>query len=248
MFFLNSAVVIVLQAICVIHCIRKGNSNNWIWLIVFVPLVGAIAYIVSEMFTRSGVEQVQAGVTTVLNPTGKIKKMEQQLRFSDTFSNRVQLADTYLAAGEIKKAIALYEGSLTGAFTENEYVLTQLSSAYFQVQRYADVIASTKKISKLPQFPRSGAHLHYAIALEKAGHPEAAEKEFKLMKVRFAYYESRYQYGMFLLRANRYEEARQVFTDMIEEATQLSPRERRSHRKWMNYAKDQLKMMTAQTV
>src|SRR3954453_12475820 len=146
MFFLNSAVIIILQAICVIHCIRKGNSTNWIWLIIFVPVVGAIAYIATEIFTRSQVEQVQAGVSTVLNPTGKIKKLEQQLKFSDTFNNRVQLADAYLADGQTEKAIALYEDSLTGAFSENEYVLTQLNTAYFQKQQYNDVVAITKRI------------------------------------------------------------------------------------------------------
>src|SRR6476661_2244048 len=192
MFLVNSVIIIVLQAICIIHCIRKGNSNNWIWLIVFVPVVGAIAYIVTEMFTHGQIEQVQAGVTTVLNPTGKIKKLEQQLKFSDTFNNRVQLADAYLADGQTTKAIALYEGSLTGAFTENEYVLTQLSTAYFRMQRYNDVIAITKKIHKLPQYPCSRAHLQYAMALEQSGNTGAAEKEFKRMKVRFAYFESRY--------------------------------------------------------
>ena len=248
MFFINSAVIILLQAICVIHCIRKGNSNNWIWLIIFLPVAGAIAYIVSEVFTLGRVEQVQAGVTTVLNPTGKIKKLEQQLKFSDTFNNRVQLADAYLANGQTEKAIALYEDSLTGAFSENEYVLTQLNTAYFQKQQYNDVIAITKRIYKLPQFPRSRAHLQYAMALAQTHDIEAAEKEFKIMKVRFACFEARYQYGMLLLRADRDEEARQVFKDIIEEATLLSPQEKRNHRKWINLAKEQLKSLSVQTI
>ena len=248
MLFINSAVIILLQAICVIHCIRKGNSNNWIWLIIFLPVAGAIAYIVSEVFTLGRVEQVQAGVTTVLNPTGKIKKLEQQLKFSDTFNNRVQLADAYLANGQTEKAIALYEDSLTGAFSENEYVLTQLNTAYFQKQQYDRVIAITKRIYKLPQFPRSRAHLQYAMALEQTGNTEAAEKEFKIMKVRFACFEARYQYGMLLLRADRDEEARQVFKDIIEEATLLSPQEKRNNRKWINLAKEQLKSFSVQTI
>jgi hypothetical protein len=248
MFFINSAVIILLQAICVIHCIRKGNSGNWIWLIIFLPVAGAIAYILSEVFTSGRVEQVQAGVSTVLNPSGKIKKLEQQLKFSDTFNNRVQLADAYLANGHTGKAIALYENSLTGAFSENEYVLTQLNTAYFQMQRYDDVITITKKIYKLPQFPRSRAHLQYAMALEQTGNSEAAEKEFKIMKVRFACFEARYQFSMFLLRANREEEAGQLLKDIIEEATQLSPHEKRNHRKWINLAKEQLKSLSVQTV
>ena len=26
-----------MQALCVIHCLRKGRPNNWIWLIDFLP-------------------------------------------------------------------------------------------------------------------------------------------------------------------------------------------------------------------
>jgi hypothetical protein len=37
--------------------------------------MGAIAYILTETFTRNGVQQVQAGVTTVLNPNSKMKKL-----------------------------------------------------------------------------------------------------------------------------------------------------------------------------
>jgi len=68
------------------------------------------------------------------------------------------------------------------------------------------------------------------------------------MKVRFACFEARYQYGMLLLRADRDEEARQVFKDIIEEATLLSPQEKRNHRKWISLAKEQLKSLSVQTV
>jgi len=248
MFFFNSSIVIILQIICVVHCLRKGKSTMWIWVIVFLPLVGSIAYIFIEMFNRADVQNVQSGVSAVFNPTGRIKKLEEQLRFSDTFSNRVNLADAYLAIGQTEKAIRLYEGSLTGAFIENEHVLTQLSAAYFQVHRYTDVIAINKKICKLPQYPRSKAHLLYAMALEQTGSNEMAEKEYRLMKIRFDYFEARYRYGLFLAKNNRIHEAHQIFTEMVDEFTQLSSREKRNNREWVNSAKEQLRKLSLQPV
>lgn len=237
-------ITIGLQAICVIHCLRKGNQR-WIWLIVFLPLVGSLIYIFSEMFTGREIQQVQSGLGTVLNPSGRISKLEANLRFSDTFNNRVVLADAYLHTGQIEKAIKLYESSLTGAFEENEHVRSQLIVAYYQQQRYEDVIAMAKKVYKLPQFARSKVHVLYAQALEHTGQYEQAEKEFLTMNGRFSNYEARYQYGLFLAREKRTDEARQLFESMLDEAAHLSTREKKHSRAWLAQAREELKKMNA---
>ena len=84
-------VTVILQAICVIHCIRKGSQQNWIWLIVFLPLIGSVAYLFTEVITRRNIRDMQSGVGEVLSPSGSIKKLEDNLRFSDTFNNRIAL-------------------------------------------------------------------------------------------------------------------------------------------------------------
>lgn len=236
---------IIADAVCIIHCLRRGRENGWIYFIIFVPFIGWIAYLATQMFSGRDLHRAQSGIGAVLNPAGSIKKLEQQLRFSDTFNNRVALADAYLAANKREKAVELYESSLTGAFTENEYVLGQLVVAYFEAGRYSDVITTAKKIYKLPQFARSRAHILYAMALEKAGNPAQAENEFKLMKGRFANYEARYQYGQFLIRAGRGAEAKQLYAEMAEEFGQLTSRERRAGRVWLAQAKGELKKMAA---
>jgi hypothetical protein len=235
---------IVLQAICAIHCIRKGAQNNWIWIIIFLPLIGSVAYIFSEIFTDREIQNVQSGIGTLFNSRGRIKRLENNLRFSDTFNNRIALADAYLADGQTEKAITLYESSLEGNFTENEYVLGQLINAYYQIKRYNDIIPITQKIYKLPQFSLSRQHVLYAIALANTGQPAAAEKEFKMMKARFSNYEARYQYARFMIENNRSEEARLLLKEMIGEVSHLSPRERRHNRHWFTQAKEQLKKLS----
>jgi hypothetical protein len=152
----------------------------------------------------------------------------------------VMLADAYLSIGRTDEAIELYTSSMTGAFTENDYVIRRLIEAYFIKQRYSELIPLAEKIYKNPEFPRSRAQVQYACALGYMGNDEGAEREFKKMKTRFSAFEARYQYGMFLQRTGRKEEARHIFIDMTEEAPHLSARERRSNRAWILKAKEEL--------
>jgi hypothetical protein len=246
MFFQNPNfyyVTIGLQAICAIHCLRRGKQQKWIWIIVFLPMIGCLAYIFMEMFNANDMKNVQSGVGSLLNPTGSIRKLEENLRFADTFKNKVALADAYLATGNIDKAIALYESCLTGSFTEHEHVNKQLIIAYFEVSRFAEIAVIGKKIYNLPQFAHSRAHMIYAISLANTGNNEEAEKEFKLMKGRFSNYESRYQYGLFLNRIGRTEDAKKLFHEMVDETSHLNSRERSQNREWFNKAKDELRKM-----
>lgn len=195
-----------------------------------------------EMFNTSSVQQMQSGMGNIIYPSGKIKKLEKQLQFSDTFNNRVMLADAYLSAGDTDKAIQLYETSLTGAFKENEHVFIQLVAAYYEVQRYNDAIKVARKVYNNPAFHTHG-HVLYAMALDKIGEAKLAEEEFNKMKGKYSYFEARYQYGLFLINKNRAGEAQKIFTDVVNEFSYLSSFEKRNNRIWVNNAKQELKKM-----
>jgi len=246
MFFINNKfyiITIVLQAICVIHCLKKGNQNNWIWLIVFLPFIGCLIYFFSEIITNREIRTVRSGVGEILRPSGSIRKLEENLRFSDSFNNRMALANAYLASGQPREAISLYENSLSGAFSENEEVISQLITAYYMEKRYQDVVKMAEKIYTRPQFPRSKAHILYAMSLAYSGNNEMAEKEFLGMKGRFSNFEARYYYALFLQKNNRNPEAKQVLSEIVEEIPQLGNVEKRYNREWINLSKDMLKKM-----
>lgn len=186
-------------------------------------------------------QNVSAGVSSILNPGGNVKKLERQLQFADTFQNRVQLADAYLGTGQVQKAVSLYEKSLTGNFSENEHILQQLILAYYDEQRFNDVITAAGKIYKQPQFNRSRAHIYYALSLEKTGNLQKAEEEFKKLGGYFSQYEARYQYAKFLQRHQRQGEADKLLKEMLGEESHLGPIEKRDNRYWLNMVKQELK-------
>ena len=237
--------IIGLQIFCAIHSIRRGPTSRWIWIIIFIPVIGCLIYIYSEILSNRSFRGPNIDMGAVINPGGKIKKLEEELSFTDTFTNRMKLADAYLAGGQNEKAAELYKASLTGAFAENEHALAQLMIAYFELQRYDEVIPIGKKLYKLPQFARSKAHIAYALSLESLGRLEEAETEFKAMKGRYSYFEQRYQYGLFLVRNNRDKDAWVIFTEMLNEEQHLGQVEKRSNRKWFALAKNELKNIPA---
>ena len=239
---------VVLQVICVIHCLRRGKQNYWIWVIIFIPIIGSIAYFFTEIFNSRDIHQVQSGVGEVFNPGGKIKKLENNLRFSDTFNNRVVLADAYLKAGQADRAIDLYESSLAGNFSENEYVLSKLIIAYFHKRQYDKIVSIAGKIYKQPTFARSRPHIYYAMALEQVGKPDAAEAEFKLMKGKFANFEARYQYARFLVRDSRREEAMQLLEEINYEYSHLGSIEKRENGQWISLAKQDMKVLKSESL
>ncbi|WP_295667041.1 tetratricopeptide repeat protein [uncultured Mucilaginibacter sp.] len=249
MYFQNYYYIIIgLQIFCGIHSYRRGTLNRWIFLIAFLPLIGSLYYLFSEVLSNKSsfraINKPAIDIGATINPGGRIKKLEEELQFTNTFANKVKLADAYLAAGQTDKAIDLYRSSLTGAFDENEHVMAQLIIAYYAQQRYEEVIPLAKKLYKLPQFARSKAHLLYAQSLENLGKIDEAEAEFKAMKGRYSYFEQRYEYGLFLMRQERDDDARQIFTDILAEEPHLGSVEKKSNRVWLSKAKEELRKIT----
>lgn len=233
-------VVLLLQGICVFHSIRKGTQSKWIWIIVFLPFIGSVAYIFTEIIQKQHLNSVQNGMNTLVNPNGQIKDLEKKFNFSSTFANRVALADAYLSRGAFDRAIELYEPALTGIFDQNEAVIKSLIYAYYRVGRFEDAVRLAPKVANTLDFTKSPANLYFALSLEQIGQIDEAEKEFKKMNQRFSNYEARCAYGDFLVRNGKIEAAITVFQTIVGEAQHMAGREKRSIKAWTAKAQQEL--------
>ena len=235
--------VIGLQGVCAFHSIRRGTQSKWIWIIVFLPLVGSLAYIFTEIIQRRHVSSVQEGVATIINPTGRIRKLERVLKFSDTFANRTALADAYLAGGNYTQAVNLYESCLTHLFSNSEDVIKNLIQAYFHLGRYEDIIQLAPRVAGDLTFLKSPASLMYAISLEKCNLPEQAEQAYAKLNLRFSNYEARYRYGLFLLSTGRRQEALKILQGIIDEAQHMTRSEKGTSTGWIQKAEQTLRSL-----
>jgi hypothetical protein len=238
-------IVLILQALCVFHSVRKGNQQKWIYIIVFLPLIGCLAYIFTEVVRRDDVSNLQTGVAKMVNPTGKVKRLERNFQFSNTFANRIALADAYLEIGWYEKAIELYGPALEGTFAADEHTVKQAIVGYFHLGNYEAIAKIAPRISKSPNFSSSASNLYYAFALEKMGKLAAAENEFKNMEHRFSNYEARYHHGCFLLRLNRMDDAKAIFGEVLDEAAHMTRKEKKVGRGWIKKCQEEFDMLQA---
>ena len=235
--------ILILQAVCVYHCIKKGNQQSWIWLIVFLPAIGCVIYLFTEIITKQDVTAVQSNLDKVIRPTGRIKDLKKALEFSDSFENKVALADAYLNAGMVDEAVVLYKEALTGIFANNPHVLMQLICGYYELNRYDEAVKCAQKVINTADFAKSHARIVYALCLEKTGNLAQAETELSSFKGRYSNYEGRFTYGQFLMRLDRKEEAIALFNEILDEAGRMTYKESKNCKEWFKRTRDELGKM-----
>jgi hypothetical protein len=105
--------VIALQLACAVHCVRSGRNQGWLMLIIFLPMLGSLAYFVIEVLPvyrgHRTVRKVQATVAQKLDPERDLRRAREALEIADTAANHVAVADALCDRGEWAAAIPHYE-------------------------------------------------------------------------------------------------------------------------------------------
>jgi hypothetical protein len=222
--------IIALQGFCIYHSIKNRNPYYWIFLIIFLPLLGSIIYILSQVYSKKNGKKLQNEITNIIHPTMKIKGLEKQLEFADTYQNKVNLADAYFELNDFNNAIKYYESSLIGHFKNDFFVMKSLIVCHSKIEEYDKVIFYAEKIVKNPQFKKSYAQLLYGLALEKMEVFDKAETQLEQTNTRFSNYNERVSYANFLLRRNKLERAKEVLEEILSESQKVTKETKREYK------------------
>ncbi|WP_343669125.1 tetratricopeptide repeat protein [Chitinophaga sp.] len=232
--------IIILQIVCIIHCLKTGK-RDYIYLLIFLPMIGCIIYFVREILPEINRGEFFPNLQRVFFPKAVIREWEHRVRISDTVANKMGLAVAYADQQQYAKAIELAE-ECRKSFPKDLGILQQLGRFYFFDQRYAESIACMEKA-----FAQTNANLvkqedelMYARALEATGMLPPAEDVYKkVIRVHHSI-DAMYHYGMFLKKQNRNKEALQQF-QTIKDEFHLHPRYvRRMNAQWLRLAKREM--------
>lgn len=233
-------VIIALQGFCVYHCYTNRNSYYWILAIIFLPLIGCLLYLFTQVFRKRDIEKVQENLVTAINPSKKIKDLEKKYRFSETFENRVALADAYLDEGLYPEAIGYYEASLKDVFSSDFYVLSKLIEAYYYSSDFENVVDYGEKIRSNSKFRKSKASFLFGMALDKTGNHQLAEEILRHFDSPYSNFMERLELCKFLIRQDKKEEAKDILQEMVLEAENMSNPNYRKNRELIKRAKEEL--------
>lgn len=236
---------LAMEVLLIIHVIKTGRSYFWIYIVLFVPIAGAVAYILVEALpdlvqTPTG-KRVAKDLGTAVNPDKHLRQLTKEAVRTDTVENRFRLAKECLERGRPEEARDLLEGCLTGIHAEDPAILLALAKARFGLRDFAGTVEALDRLRAAdPNFQSTEGHLLYARSLEGLGETDRAVFEFEALAGYFPGEEARCRYGLLLEQAGRRDEAREVFADIVRAVDLGDKAYYRAQKKWYQTAKQQL--------
>lgn len=234
--------VLVAQILCAVHVMKTGRPYYWIFIVVFAPMVGMIAYFVVEILPElSGsrtARSAAAGMGRALDPGRAVREAERNLAMTPTAGNKAALADAYLEVGRADEAAALYRDTLTGVHATDPGLMQGLARAEFARGNFAAVEQVLDDLREAnPNFQSAECHLLYARSLEEQGKVERALHEYGALAPYYPGQEARCRYALLLEKAGEHRESQRLFREICQ-SVEMSPRHaRRLQREWYDIAR-----------
>ena len=219
----------LLQVFCIYHAYKNRKETHWYFIIFFLPVIGGIIYLFTQVFKKQDLEKAQDSITKIVNPTKKINDLEQKLTFSDTHDNKVKLADAYFENNDFQKAINHYEDSLDGLFSKDEYTHRQLVIAYYKTENYKQAISKAIIVVNNNAFKKSEGYYFYGLALVKENQTAKAKAIFKFIDRPFSNYEKRLNYAKYLITLGELNTAKEILQELSNESLQVSKQVKRQN-------------------
>jgi len=234
-------IIAALQIICILHAL-KTNRRDWIYLLIFLPGIGAIIYIIREVLPGWRVSGINSSNMKSFFPSGRIKELERNLKIADTDANKLRLAEEYARQQNFEKAMELTKSCLKGIYANNDGMMLDMGRYAFGAGQYAESLAWLDNALKQKQnkFDKPEDELLYAKALHRSGDLVRAETAYKqIIRVHHSM-EGRYHYGLLLKETGRNEEAKTQFRTVLDERDLHPKHVRHMNAKWVSASRKAL--------
>jgi hypothetical protein len=231
----------VIQALLIVHVIKTGRNQLWIWVLVLLPGVGVIAYVAAELLPemlRSRTAQRTArGFKKAIDPGAQLRRYENEARVAGNVASRQRYAEELVRHGRHDDAIAQYTQALSGLYEHDPNLMLGLAQAQFSK---GDASAARSTLDELihynPEFRSPTGHLLYARSLEAEGNVAKALEEYRVLAPSYPGAEAAVRYAQLLERQGRRSEAQQVARELLEQARIAPGHYRRAQRPWLEAA------------
>lgn len=238
-------VILLLDITLIWHASKTGRLQSWAFIILMIPLAGALAYIVVELvpewFGSPGARQARKRIAGKLDPEKAYRELSDRLAGTDTIASRQALAAECLRIGRFDEAERHYDHVLKLPMgSEPAYALGK-AQAQFGSKRAVDALATLDDLQKRwSDFESAEAHLLYARALVEVGRTEEALEEYHALVAYSPGAEARVRYGMLLHMVGRTAEARLVFNELLLQMKRAPKYLREAQAEWLSIAEKQL--------
>lgn len=233
---------ILLEIACIVHAVRSGRVFPWIYVIIFLPLVGCIAYfaveIVPEFLRGRTARALKSNVRQMADPDRSLREKRRDVELVGSVDAKRALAEEYVQRGAYSDAVALYRGALTGQFCDDPALLLGLARALFLSGDAEGAQANLDALKAADANALSAdAQLLYARALESQGRAVDALGEYQKLVRNFPGEEARCRYAMLLDKTGEHERARNIFSEVVKSVDGAPRHYRKAQKQWHDIAR-----------
>jgi hypothetical protein len=233
--------MIIIQVALIIHVVKTGRNQIWIWVLALLSLPGAIAYIAVEILPellRSRTAQHTArGLRKAMDPGRDLRRYESEARVGSNVASRQRYAQELVRHQRYDEAIGQYREALTGLYEHDPDLMLGLAQAQFGKGDAAAARATLDElIRRNPDFRSPAGHLLYARALEAEGNVPKALEEYAVLAPAYPGAEASVRYAQLLQAQGRRAEAQKVARELLEQARIAPGHYRRAQRPWLDAA------------
>jgi hypothetical protein len=236
---------ILLRVALVVHIVKTGRNTLWVWLVIFEPVIGGLAYFVVEilpglMGSRTA-KRAASGLRKTVDPHRDLREASLKLAVNDSVDSRRKVADQLFDRGRYDEAMEHYRAAMTGIYSHEPLLMLGLAKAQFAKNQITDARQTLDElISNNPDFKSSEGHLLYARALEGEGNADKALSEYKALSKYYSGAEAMYRYASLLKRQGQVEQGNVMLKELLANSELAGAVFRKEQREWLDAAKREL--------
>jgi hypothetical protein len=241
-FFLISWWGIILQALAIVHFIRRRPDFFWLWIILIGGWLGALVYLAVEAAPDAGLLRTSF---KAFPRRKRIRELESAVLDNPSAGNYEELADLYLEEKKYARARQAYDKAIS-ARTDSPDPFYRRAVAAIRMGDFAAAFPDLERVvaqDATYDFHNAAGLLAHVYA--NTGQPEKAAALFEEVTRISTASETYYNYASFLASQQLYAEARQWAQHLLDKKRNMPGYLRRRERPWFRKANSLLRGLPA---
>jgi hypothetical protein len=243
MLFSFLSIPLILAIICIIHIVKTGKDRVWIYVVVFIPVIGSVAYFVTEilpsLFSGRKTREIARSFSNSVFGDKKIKDLESLVKLADTYQNKYALAEAHLAVKNYDKAIEIFLSCRTGIYSDDPHLLQVIAHTYTLIGDWVNARQYFEKVVTTNQLDKK-YRVMYALSLVSTGENGKPEEIFRELE-KESNIEGTYEYAKFLEKTGKPELAKKKYEYIVFIASTIPRFVFRENKKWIELSKEALR-------
>ena len=228
---------IFLQALAVLHFVRRRPEGYWLWIILMFGGLGALLYIAVEVLPDAGLLR---GAFQVFPRRKRIKELEGLVLDNPSVGNYEELGDLLLDDRQFARARECFDRVLAKAESVDPFYRRALCA--LALEDFPAAAADLEQVvARDPKYDYQRAAGLRAHVFAKLGQRDKAEESFSEVLQTSTLSETQYNYACFRVAEGRAAETREWADRILRKKATMPDYIRRKERPWFRKARAILK-------